>query len=80
MKVISVVNSDKYFDNNYLFSQCEEPDLLYPFWYLKQRLNELDVDIYTSDIFSKEKADFVIYNEAPKKVYLAHEIYPKILR
>jgi hypothetical protein len=67
MKVISVVNSDRYFDDNYMFRQSDVNDLLYPFWYLKKRLKEFDVSIYTSDTFAKEKADFIIYNEAPKK-------------
>ena len=35
------------------------------------------MDIYTSDIFSKEKADFVIYNEAPKKGLFGTRDLPK---
>lgn len=63
---ISVVNSDKSFDRNYMFSQTDESHLLYPLWYLKKELKKRGVDIHTSDILPKEKADYILYNEYPK--------------
>lgn len=64
---ISVVNSDKVFDGNYMFSQTDEGHLLYPLYYLKKELKKNDVDIHTSDILPKEQADYILYNEYPKK-------------
>lgn len=63
---ISVVNSDKVFDGNYMFSQTDESHLLYPLNYLKKELKKRDVEIHTSDILPKEQADYILYNEYPK--------------
>lgn len=63
---ISVVNSDKVFDGNYMFSQADENHLLFPLYYLKKELKKRSVEIHTSDILSKDKADYILYNEYPK--------------
>ena len=63
---ISVVNSDKVFDGDYMFSQTDESHLLYPLFYLKKELRKRDVDIHTSDILPKEQADYILYNDYPK--------------
>lgn len=77
MKYITVVNSDKFFDKDFLFNRVNEDDLLFPFYKLKQALREIDVFIHTSDILQKKEADFIIYNELPKKTFLKKRELPR---
>lgn len=63
---ISVVNSDKTFDRDYMFSQADENHLLYPLRYLQAELKKREIEIHTSDILPKENADYILYNEFPK--------------
>ena len=60
MKYITVINSDKFFDKDFLFNRVNKDNLLFPFYKLKQVLLEIDVFIHTSDILHKKEADIII--------------------
>ena len=66
MKSITVVNSDPFFNKTFLFQNSDKTNLLYPFYMLKKELLTKDIAIHTSDVLSKDDADFIIYNEIPK--------------
>lgn len=64
---ISIINSDRSFNKNELFSHDDQFNLLYPFFKLKNVLHKKNIDINTSDISPPESSDIVFFNEAPKE-------------
>ena len=51
---ISIINSDRSFSKNELFSHDDQFNLLYPFFKLKNILHKKNIDINTSDISPPE--------------------------
>ena len=76
MKSIALVNSDKYFDNDFIFQKVDENNLLFPFYMLKTALLDANVSIHTSDLLPIKDAHLVIYNEVPKKLFLKKRDLP----
>jgi len=76
MKKITFINSDPFFDKNYMFMH-EKPDhMLFPLFALKQELKKRNIEVHTSDLLPKKDADYIVYNEAPKKNLFKKRLTP----
>jgi hypothetical protein len=72
MKKFSMVIAGQFFKENRLFDLNDpivnRDNCLYPFYLLRKKLLEKEIDLSTSDINCSEEASIVIYNEMPKKL------------
>lgn len=67
---ISVINSDKFFDQDRLFDTNVGTDNgLYQFQKIKELANQNEMNIHTSDILPPEKADIIIFMEVPDYIF-----------
>ena len=65
----AVIVTNIFYKKNRLFdindNVANRDNCLYPFYLLKQKFLELNIDLVTSDFCTFEKAEFIIYNEMP---------------
>jgi len=82
MKKATLVVS-KFYANNRIFDLSDtisnRDDCLYPFYFLKTKLAEYGYDLATQDINHIENADFILYNEMPRKLPAKHQIEKSFL-
>jgi hypothetical protein len=78
-----MVVADQFFRENRLFDLSDlhtnRDNCLYPFYLLRKKFLEKEIDLSTSDINSSEEASVVIYNEMPKKLPHFDDYYKSYL-
>lgn len=61
---------DKFYQNNRIFDLDDKvvnrDNCMYPFYLLKEKFNEMGIDLSTQDINKIPESDIVIYNEMPR--------------
>lgn len=71
MKKACIVVSSCYLNNKIFDLEDKEfnrDNCMYPFFLLRDRLREMGIDLATSDIYPPDDAEFVLYNEMPKRL------------
>lgn len=76
MKKITIINSDPFFNKDYMFLHDHPDHMLYPFFVLKKELYRRNIEIHTSDILPKTNADYIFYNEVPKSNLFKKRLTP----